>query len=132
MGTKKREQIQRGEKNESQRRHFDQRCLERLGFRLTVEDKRNLRRAISDERIARILQVEFIAKESNRVSHWRVKIDGNRYIVVYDCLRKNLVTIWEIEGYVEFSAPTDYRETTSLQTLLAPFVSVGGDADRDL
>lgn len=60
------------------------------------EVSESTRKAIIQEIQARGSNVTFIEKQSNRVTHWRIdNITRIPMVVVYDKMRKELITAWE-------------------------------------
>ena len=75
-------------KKQCQQKHFEKRCLQRIG------------KLISQKEIKRKIQnneLEFIEAQSNRVSIFKYVFEGKEYKVVYDKLRKQVVTILYME-----------------------------------
>lgn len=75
-------------KRKSQERHARRRASERLGLNLNSEHYSAI---IS--RIQRNTDVEFVGRQSNRVTLWRVHFNEKEFIAVYDKHRKSLVTV---------------------------------------
>ena len=73
-------------KHISQKKHALRRCAERLGINLTDKAYNELVDDISNNRAV------FHSKQSNRVSRFKVTIDGTEVIAVYDKHRKTIVT----------------------------------------
>lgn len=86
-------------KSSSQKTHFTKRCLQRCGFKFSNETMNNIVWGISSKLTTEQLSaigiedLVFIEKQSNRVSKWGMKFRGIQYYIVYDRLRKTLVTI---------------------------------------
>lgn len=79
-------------KAKAQRLHFRTRMRQRGGY----EVSESTRKAIIQEIQARGSNVTFIEKQSNRVTHWRIdNITRIPMVVVYDKMRKELITAWE-------------------------------------
>jgi len=84
---KKRKKI--NSKKEAQRHHFEMRTLQRVG---QVLNQKELIWKIQNG------ELEFIERQSNRVSLFRYVINGTAYKIVYDRQRKQVVTIlYEVE-----------------------------------
>ena len=66
--------------------HFAIRCLQRLGH---IPDSKDLVNKIQNQ------ELEFVDKQSNRVSRWAWtdKITNTECVLVYDRIRKQLVTV---------------------------------------
>ena len=75
-------------KKECQVVHFQKRCIERVGKLL---DRKEIIRQIQDGKL------EFIERQTNRVSIWKYPLEGKDYKIVYDKLRKQVVTIYELD-----------------------------------
>ena len=73
-------------KSKRQKKHFKFRCLQRHGLVITNQQYTKLIENIQ------IGNAEFIEKQSNRVSVFRVKIDEKNFRVIYDKQRKTLVS----------------------------------------
>ena len=87
MRKKKRKKI--NSKKEAQRHHFEMRTLQRVG---QVLNQKELIWKIQNG------ELEFIERQSNRVSLFRYVINGTAYKIVYDIQRKQEVTIlYEVE-----------------------------------
>lgn len=87
MRKKKRKKI--NSKKEAQRHHFEMRTLQRVG---QVLNQKELIWKIQNG------ELEFIERQSNRVSLFRYVINGTAYKIVYDRQRKQVVTIlYEVE-----------------------------------
>lgn len=87
MRKKKRKKI--NSKKEAQRHHFKMRTLQRVG---QVLNQKELIWKIQNG------ELEFIERQSNRVSLFRYVINGTAYKIVYDRQRKQVVTIlYEVE-----------------------------------
>ena len=68
----------------SQGTHFSIACLERVGM---ILDHDYIVRKIQNK------ELEFVDKQSNRITRWKYKVNDKEYILVYDKDRKQLVTI---------------------------------------
>lgn len=75
-------------KKENQVFHFQNRCIQRLG---KLIDRKELIRRIQDN------ELELIRRDSNRVTVWKYMFEDKPYTVVYDKLRKQVVTIYEFK-----------------------------------
>ena len=73
-------------KKECQCIHFQKRSIERIG--VLINRKEIIRKIQKNE-------LEFIERKSNRVTKWRYNFLDKNYIVIYDKLRKQAVTIYE-------------------------------------
>lgn len=71
-------------KAKAQRKHARKRSYQRLGF---VFDEKQ---AIAD---IKSQKAEFIEKQSNRVSVWKMEQDGTEFYAIYDKSRKTIVTV---------------------------------------
>lgn len=85
----------KNDKKQAQVIHFQQRCIQRLG---KLIDRKGLIRKIQNN------ELEFIQRDSNRVTIWKYTFEGTDYKVVYDSLRKQVVTIYELQ---KNSSPLD-------------------------
>lgn len=74
-------------KSVSERIHAQRRALERYKLSLTVEDLQRISRQIRTRK-----DVLFISKQSLRVSRWKVVYQDTTMYVVYDKLRRSIVT----------------------------------------
>lgn len=74
-------------KTKSQRLHAKRRALERYGISL---NRKRYREIVADIQAGR---GEFIERRSHRISVWKVKIAGELVRVVYDKIRKTIVTV---------------------------------------
>lgn len=72
------------QKKEAQRKHFEKRSLQRVGI---VLNHKELARKIRNN------ELEFIERQSHRVSIFRFEYLGEFYRIVYDKERKQIVTI---------------------------------------
>ncbi len=75
-------------KKEAQRKHFEKRSLERVGV---VLNRKELIYKIQGR------ELEFIKRQSHRVSVFRFEFLGDFYRIVYDKERKQIVTIFMIQ-----------------------------------
>lgn len=77
-----------GKKNKhiSQRQHAIRRCNERLGISLSDHDYDLIVKQIQEN------EAVFHSKQSNRVSRFKVTVQGVETIAVYDKHRKTIVT----------------------------------------
>ena len=73
-------------KKKAQQIHFFHRCLQRIGF---VLDENNLIKKIQSG------ELDFIKRQSNRVTIWRYYVKDKSYQVVYDKVRKQVITVLE-------------------------------------
>jgi len=83
-------------KNTTQKLHFKKRFRQRLGFECSRETYRLIQHQVTSP-ARRIL----IFQQSNRVRWYGVLIDGKRCIVVYDNIRKVLVTIFVEHAFTD-------------------------------
>jgi len=74
-------------KKQAQIQHAKRRCAERLGVVISRKDIKDM--------VNRIQQGdgEFVRKQSNRVTLWKMDIAGQEATVVYDKLRKTIVSV---------------------------------------
>lgn len=75
-------------KAKNQRIHAKRRAEQRFGLTLSRADLNELVRQIQRG------EAEFLARESNRVSRFRVRVRGASAEVIYDKQRKNIVTFF--------------------------------------
>lgn len=73
-------------KARAQKNHAKYRLSTRFGIDLNGQEYDDLVRLISGNK------AEFVLRQSNRVSHWRVTVKGQTMIAVYDKIRKTVVT----------------------------------------
>lgn len=78
-------------KAKAQVKHARRRFLERFGLRISDNGLREMVLQIQSAR------AEFVRKESNRVSLWKVRYCGELFDVVYDKQRKNIVTVLPVK-----------------------------------
>ena len=78
--------MRRKTKKEAQKIHFIQRCAQRIG--VLLDDKEIVRKIQNNE-------LDFIRRDSHRVTIWRLNFMEKNYKVVYDKLRKQIITIYE-------------------------------------
>lgn len=64
--------------------HFERRSIERIGVLL---DEKELVKKIQAN------QLEFVERQSNRVTVFRHSFNGETYRLVYDKLRKQIITV---------------------------------------
>lgn len=83
----------RGSKRKAQFRHCLRRALERFGLRLTENDIWDIRAMIEAG------QSRCVHKQSLRVSHHLLEYHDIELIVVYDKIRKMVVTFLRVEDY---------------------------------
>lgn len=76
-------------KKEAQQKHFERRSLERVGV---ILNQKEIVRQIQTGGLA------FVERQSNRITLYRLEHSGKAYKVVYDKLRKQVVTIMEAEN----------------------------------
>lgn len=78
-----------GNKKKAVKKHFFRRSLERVGVLL---DENDLIRKIQNH------ELEFVEHQSNRKTVFRLEYNGQKYRIVYDKVRKQIITIlFEIE-----------------------------------
>lgn len=78
-----------GNKKKAVKKHFFRRSLERVGVLL---DENDLIRKIQNH------ELEFVERQSNRKTVFRLEYNGQKYRIVYDKVRKQIITIlFEIE-----------------------------------
>tara|TARA_Y100000034_G_scaffold91156_1_gene109940 strand:+ start:1008 stop:1268 length:261 start_codon:yes stop_codon:yes gene_type:complete len=75
-------------KTKAQRIHAKKRFVERYGLDFTRHVRREFCRRIQKQEKAR-----FIERQSTRVSVWDVEYEEKIYRVVYDKIRKSIVTV---------------------------------------
>src|SRR6266403_253936 len=77
-------------KKDAQTRHAKRRAQERYGLQLNHEDINVIIRAIqsNNPKLA-----QHVRTQSNRISHWKICWSGKVIQVVYDKLRKSIVTV---------------------------------------
>lgn len=74
----------RRNKRKAIKTHFQRRSLERIGVLL---DEKELVKKIQNN------ELEFIERQSNRVTVFRYERNGELYRLVYDKIRKQIITI---------------------------------------
>jgi len=79
-------------KADSEKKHFDLRCYERLGILLDSSTINNIIRDIQSSKLTSL------GKITNRLSNFLIEISNKKYVVGYDKDRKTLVTIYEYRG----------------------------------
>lgn len=72
--------------------HFKQRASERYRVELNHEGRRKI---VSDIKNGK---AEFVRSQSNRVTHWKVNVDGVTMYVLYDKERHSLITALPARG----------------------------------
>jgi hypothetical protein len=87
MGAKKKKK--NNKKKRAQRNHAQQRCLERKGVEFTSKMERDMLSIIQTHRST---DREFVMKQSCRISVFDVFYDDAIFRVVYDKMRKQIVT----------------------------------------
>lgn len=71
-------------------RHFNTRCIERVGCILSQEKLKNeMTAAVNGESSS----IKFICKQSNAKTLWKLHREDNDYVLVYDKLRHCFVTV---------------------------------------
>ena len=75
-------------KKQCQQKHFEKRCLQRIG---KIISQKEIKKKIQNNKL------EFIKAQSNRISLFKYIFEGVEYKVVYDKLRKQVVTIMYME-----------------------------------
>jgi hypothetical protein len=104
---------------EKQQRHAQKRAKERFNAELTPE--------YYDKLVQRIQtgKAEFVARQSNRVTLWRMYVHGKEAIVVYDKKRSKVVTLLTPYLYdfkqelLNGTNPTDQTNQTGLLSYTA-------------
>mgnify|MGYP006189081269 CR=1 FL=1 len=91
-------------KKRQQRRHAQKRALQRYGIDLTKSTRDALIKRIQSG------DYEFCEKQSNRVTHFVMKLDGELVRLVYDKLRREIVTFLPSETAKQRLIP---KETTN-------------------
>ena len=84
-------------KKKSQHKHARKRALERYGIDYSENLKNELR-----GKIKRKSQAKFLYKSSLRVSVWEIEHNDNKFKVVYDKKRKNIVTFLPLKRKLRF------------------------------
>jgi hypothetical protein len=74
-------------KRQAQRRHFQKRSLERLGYDITPQEIDDLRLKIERGR------AQLLARPSLRSSIWRTVVNGQKVVLVYDHETEELATL---------------------------------------
>lgn len=72
--------------------HFNNRCLERVGYLINANDV--IKQIQSSSKI-NLYNMTCLGRQSNRVSKWELKLEEKTFIVIYDRIRKCLITIYE-------------------------------------
>lgn len=75
-------------KRDNERFHFERRCIERIG--VLLNRKEIIRKIKANE-------LEFIKRQSNRITIWRYSFQNVNYKVIYDKSRAQVVTIYKEE-----------------------------------
>lgn len=78
-------------KASDQRLHANLRCKERFGFTLGRKGMRAIVEMIAQGK------AEFVDRQSNRVTRWKVRFGGVEMIAVYDKKRKQLATVLPVD-----------------------------------
>lgn len=86
-------------KKHSQYIHFDNACITRLGHRL---DQNIIIKQIRNN------ELEFIDRQSHRVSRWKYLVDNKEYMICYDTARKQLITIIPYKDNMEDNKENTY------------------------
>lgn len=84
--------------------HAKKRAEERYGLSLNHDQRREIVDMIQSQ------QAEFIGKQSNTRSLWRVQFQDQSLNVVYDKARRAMCTVLPKEAY-EFQDGTDWKST---------------------
>lgn len=74
-------------KKKCQQDHFSKRCIDRIGYQLTQTTVEKIIQDIQEGKL------EFVEKQSNRISKFKYEVLDKSFILVYDRQRKTLVTI---------------------------------------
>lgn len=74
-------------KAKSQKKHAKRRFYERFGLLIEENDLNHIRNKIQEG------DGELVEKQSNRVSKWRVPFKDSIFTVIYDKMRKTIVTV---------------------------------------
>lgn len=74
-------------KRKSQKVHAKRRFIQRFGLFLSDQQYEQIVRDIQSQK------AQFIEKQSNRVTLWRVIVEDNEVVVVYDKERKSISTV---------------------------------------
>lgn len=72
-----------------QRRHAKQRARDRFNIKF---DTKMRKRLITEIQAPKSRYVEFFEKQSHRVSIWKILWEGEEVAIVYDRMRKEIVT----------------------------------------
>lgn len=75
----------KSKKRKSEQKHFDRRCIERLGIKFDIP---NIIGKVRKN------ELKFLRRQSNRITIWEYEFEEKLYVVVYDSIRKMLVTIY--------------------------------------
>ncbi len=80
-------------KKENEKFHAEQRFQQRFGLTLKSNEYYKIVNDIFKGKL------EFVSRQSNRISRFRGEVKGITCIVVYDRLRKRIVTFMEDKNY---------------------------------
>lgn len=84
-------------KTKSAWKHFSRRASERLGFAITKATHQDIIDQIQNDK------GYLVEKQSNARSIWEVKIADQKCEVIYDKLKKRLITVLPIKDNNEFT-----------------------------
>lgn len=79
-------------KSKAQKTHFRNRVNERFGLNLRQEEIVMAIHASCHGKVHNGIKARFIRKRTNRITLWEIEMNGLTMTVVYDKIRKNLVT----------------------------------------
>ena len=68
--------------------HLKRRFYERYNLEITNQDIKEMVRKIQNQ------QAEFIERQSNRITIWKLQFRDKDYTIVYDKVRKSIVTVF--------------------------------------
>ena len=77
-------------------KHFQKRCMQHIGHIVT-------QRALKEGMHNGFLK--FLEKESNTKTHWKMDLQTDSYVVVYDNLRHAFVTVMNYDEYIANKIP---------------------------
>ena len=99
--------------------HAKRRAMERLGFNLNKYARRDLVKLIQERKL------EFLYKQSHRVTVYRANINGQDVDVVYDKKRHTIITFLfpeEAKFYEQAKAVHAYSHTSKKDAEYIPYV----------
>lgn len=86
-------------KEVAQRFHAKKRATQRYGIQLTTQKQAAIVKLIQRGK------ARWLKTQSNRITHWAVEWEGQIIPVVYDKIRKQLVTVLPLEALEEEQSP---------------------------